>query len=89
LKDIAELHKLKDRLEVEVSQLEDHKSRSTSFEDYEDRYYRAVKQAEHWKDVSHKLAFKFTKVLRGFYLDMIEIKQDVIDFKELASRSPC
>lgn len=84
LKDITELHKLKGKLELEVSSLEMLKSNSLTYDDYDDKYSRALGQVQHWKARNQKLAFQFIKFLRGFYLDVIELKQEVAGFQDSA-----
>lgn len=83
LNDIAELNKLKQQLDLDISNLKMQRSISISVEDLE-AYTRTANQASYWKENCRKLSFKFIKFLRGFSLDVIELKHEVQDFQDSA-----
>lgn len=85
--ELQQLFQLKQNLECDIANLESKKSLSVNelFEEFEEKYDKAVEIAELWKHRSDQLGLKFFTFLRALRMDVYELKNAVVGWLEEAT----
>ncbi|CAG9312151.1 unnamed protein product [Blepharisma stoltei] len=83
-KEVENLREIKDKLELEIANIEREKSQSINeaVEEYEEKYINASKSAEFWKTRASHLSIKFFTFLRSLKMDIFEIKHEAVQYFE-------
>lgn len=82
--ELQQLLQLKQNLERDIASLESKKALSVNemFEEFEEKYDKAVEIAELWKNRSDQLGLKFFTFLRALRMDVYELKNAVVSWLE-------